>query len=142
MPLTDIVVADSKESQRIAESLVPCETWPGIDAKGIDHVKLGRLLSILTGEQFNMSVIDEFTLLQEASDDGPWVYQIPHRLIDHLARLDIHELDGITNQWSLIEEFSLDAWPPDVVASVLSQLHSLAGKAKDAGKDLLMWVSL
>jgi hypothetical protein len=142
MPLTDIVVAESGESGLVAESVMPCQTWPGIDAKGIEHVKLGQLLSILANEPFRTTVVDEFTLLHEASDDGPWVYRIPDRLIDYLTELDPSELDRIASQWSQIEEFALDVWPPDEVASVLAKLHSLARKARDTDKDLLMWVSL
>jgi hypothetical protein len=142
MPLTDIVVAKSGEAGLVAESTIPYQTWPGMDAKGIEHIKLGQLLSILAGEPYQNCVIGEFTLLHEASDDGPWVYRIPDRLIDHLIQIDPSGLDQLAYEWSQIEAFALDAWQPDMVASVLIGLHSLAREARGTGKDLLMWVSL
>jgi hypothetical protein len=39
--LTDFVVADCADAQRVCDSACPSQDYAGLDAKGIDTVKLG-----------------------------------------------------------------------------------------------------
>lgn len=140
--LTDLVLADESEAEAICKSMGPLQSWPGIDAKGIDHIKLGMLLSILTGEPYRDSFIDECVLLAEEPEDGPWVYRVPEQLVGLLADLDGDRLTQTATAWSKIEEFVLDGWSPPEVGSVLAELHRIAREARAQGKSLLMWVCL
>src|SRR2546425_12099398 len=58
--LTDVVIAGRDEAQKIGESNVPSKEFPGIDAKGIDQVKIGTLYAILTRTKYDPGfMIDE-----------------------------------------------------------------------------------
>ena len=45
--LTDIVVVDRKHARRVLKSACPSRDFGGLDAKGIDTVKLGTLHAAL-----------------------------------------------------------------------------------------------
>lgn len=140
--LTDIVVASEAEAGAVGRASVPSQQWPGMDAKGIDQIKLGMLLSLLSGEPYRDSLVDEFTFLWEQSDDGPWVYRIPPCLVDRLSQLQGPELQRVAQEWARIEEFRLVNWKPADVEAVLRALVGLAEQARSQGKDLLMWMCL
>lgn len=140
--LTDLVVADESEAEAMAGSGSPLERWPGIDAKGIDHVKLGMLLSIMAGEPYRDSLVGEFAQLAEASEDGPWVFQVPPRLVSSLSKIEDHELGRLSEQWSAVEEFAYSGYDLATVAEVMTSLRELSKLALSEGKSLLMWMCL
>lgn len=55
MPLTDFVVADRKDAQKVCNSACPSRDFNGMDAKGIDPVKLGTLYAVLTDTEYDAS---------------------------------------------------------------------------------------
>lgn len=139
--LTDIVIADHSEGQQLAEHSVPSKTWEGIDAKGIDPVKLGTLVAILSKVEYQDEIIDEFELLASGSDDeGPWVMTTPSSLVDLLT--SAADLDSVAERWAQTEEFQLDQWSVSQVRETLGELAQLAVKAQEKGKPLIMWMSL
>ena len=123
--LTELVVADESEAPAVGGSSVPSHTWPGIDAKGIDQVKLAKLMSILLSQPYQNSFVAEFTQLHEQSEDGPWVFKLPPRLVTALAALDEHWLMQVAMEWSQIQEFMLDRWPASAVDEVLKGVSHL-----------------
>jgi hypothetical protein len=140
--LTDLIVADESEADTVARSGGPLQHWPGIDAKGIDHVKLGHLLSIIAGEPYRNSLIGEFTQIAEVSNDGPWVFRVPPRLVVSLSQIDDAELGQITEQWWAIEEFARSRYNLASVTMVMTSLRDLSKRAVAEGKDLMMWMCL
>lgn len=75
--LTDFVVAPRPNAVRVGEASVPSEEFGGIDAKGIDQVRMGTLYAILSGTYDPTFLVDEASFVYSASDDGPWVQVIP-----------------------------------------------------------------
>ena len=138
--LTDLIIADESQAEAVCKTIVPSETWPGIDAKGIDQVILGMLLSIITNQPYQNSMVDEFDLLYEGSDDGPWVYRIPDRLVVPLAELAGEAFEGTAQKWSQIDEFAPDRWQLQDVSTVLREICDLARQAREQKKALLMWI--
>jgi hypothetical protein len=141
--LTDIVIANESEAKAIATSSVPSREWPGIDAKGIDQVKLGTLWALLTGQDFKVeSVVNEFVTLHEVSEDGPWVFRVPPQIVKLLADLDDERANTTALAWAATDEFVLAQWEGGAVRSILDELRSLARSANATSKSLLMWMSL
>jgi hypothetical protein len=140
--LTDLVVADESEADAVAASGDPLQRWPGIDAKGIDQVTLGKLLAIITDEPYRNSLAGEFMLIAELSDDGPWVFRAPPRLVSSLSEIADEALDRISAEWSAVEEFALSGYGRASVAEVASSLRDLSKRAISDGKHLLMWMCL
>ena len=140
--LIDYVIADRADAERLAAAINPSKEWPAIEGTGIEHVKLGRLMSVLSESEYDPGFIAECEQLAEASEDGPFVFLVPPRLVTTLARLTPNEVRTVATEWSHSEEFSLDGWTKDEVIETLERLFTLAKQAAHEGKHLLMWVSL
>ncbi len=103
--LTDLFIATEAEVQELDDQSIPIEHFPGLDMKGLDHVKLGMLHGILTGRDFELDTGVDFELVRQRSDDGPWIYRWPSSLTEGLAGLDNDSIDGVAGAWGRIDEF-------------------------------------
>ncbi|MEO8396537.1 MAG: hypothetical protein ABI700_26320 [Chloroflexota bacterium] len=146
--LTDFVVADISEAQRIGESLNPSRDFNGLDAKGIDQVKLAMLYAILSDQPYDPDFMSAESLLYAASDDGPWVQQVPPDLVSRLANLSDSDYPAITHQWAQTEEFTHkhSGYSPaaalERTEGFLRRIAPLARQSIAENKALLMWMCL
>jgi hypothetical protein len=142
--LTDFVVADPSDGERVAKSPCASREFDGLDAKGIDTVKLGKLYSILTGDPFDPSFPTNSGLRFEGSEDGPWVFQVPPDMVERLAGLGASETESVARQWAQIQEFApkYSNWSAAAVGQLLGQLAALCRKAVAEKKVLFMWMCL
>jgi hypothetical protein len=140
--LTDFVVVDRLDAQRVCDSMCPSRDFAGMDAKGIDTVKLGTLHSVLTGDKFNPSFISETVC--SGGDEGPWVFEVPPDLVHRVAKLDAPQVALVGKKWAATEEFSskYSNWPVEAVQQMLQELVTLCNRAVDEGKAVLMWMCL
>ena len=146
MPLTDFVVADERDAEAVCSADARTSIFPGIPAKDIDHVKLAKLALILDGAPLDtpavIDVVKSFALLHETSEDGPWIYRVPDRLVAVLGSLDESRRGAVAKAWARIEEFGLDGWDGAAAACFLDSLCGLAEEARARGKVLLLRMSL
>jgi hypothetical protein len=140
--LIDYVLATRSEAEGLAASIDPSKDWPTISANHIEHVKLGRLMSILSSTSYDPGFVGECEQLAEGSDEGPFVFQVPPRLVSALAQLAPDQVHAVGKQWSNAEEFALDHWTREQVIELLERLRGFAQTAAVNGKQMLMWVSL
>jgi hypothetical protein len=140
--LTDFVVTDLGNAQRVCDSDCPSQEFAGLDAKGIDTVKLGTLNALLVGGEFDPAFMNG--LLCSGGEDGPWVIEVPPDLVRRLAALTAEQLGSVGEKWAATEEFSpkYDNWQAEAVQQVLRELASLCTQATDEGKAVLMWMCL
>ena len=142
MPLTDCVIVDRKDARQVCDAACPSEDFNGMDAKGIDPVKLGTLYAVLTGSEYD----PDFTgkPLCDGGDEGPWVIEVPNDLVQRLAKLDAKQIGVAAAEWAKTEEFSpqYDNWPAEAVHEVLAEFAKLCAQAVAAKKSVLMWMSL
>ena len=139
--LTDLVIADEDDANRIAHSQYPLGEFTGIDIKGIDSVKLTTLHSILSGMPFE-DLLAQYKPVIEASEDGPWVFLLPNDIVERLANLDESGITNISDQWGITEEFQLDRWSQNDVTTVLNDIVNLTRQASAQGKHVFAWMSL
>jgi hypothetical protein len=140
--LTDFVVIDRRDAPLVCASTCPSREFNGLDAKGIDTVKLGKLYAILVGGKYDPSFISE--PLCDGGDEGPWVFEVPPDLMQQLADLTPRQLTEAGRKWAAVEEFSprYDNWPAERVQQVLGDLAALCKRAVGEGKAVLMWMCL
>jgi hypothetical protein len=143
--LTDFVVAERTEAHLVGQADVPSEAFRGIDAKGIDQVKMATLYAILTGTDYDpdfLAADDSF--LYTGSEDGPWVQAIPDDMVRRLAELLPHQLSVIAEHWLASEEFDprYSNWSPEAVTWFLGEIRDLSRVAISEKKTLFMWTCL
>ncbi len=141
--LTDFVVCDGADARRVCDSACPSQEFAGLDAKGIDTVKLGALHAVFTGGECDPSFMANECLCS-GGDDGPWVFQVPPDLVAMLANLTDSQLASVGDKWAASDEFSprYDNWPEEAVHQMLSDLAGLCKQAVGEGKAVLMWMCL
>jgi hypothetical protein len=141
--LTDIVIADPRESAFVSANPARITKWRGIDANGIDLIKLATLWALLSNDPSKANARDRFEMLHEIPDEGPWVFRLSEVLVELLAAVDdARAPPSIGSAWAKTEKFTLDGWDATAVGSILSELRKLAPDAMTARKSMLMWMSL
>lgn len=145
--LSDIIIADRSEAAAInAAGGAHMKQWPCLESKGIDQTKLFTLFQILHGRSVDdMDAYRSFmndAVLDQRSNEGPWVYVIPAELHSAIASLGDDAQETVAEKWAATEEFVLDRWQSADVEDYLRDLVAHARKARDAGKPLLLWMSL
>jgi hypothetical protein len=140
--LTDFVVANHRDANRVCASDCPSQDFAGLDAKGIDTVKLGTLHAILTDGDFDPSFMSQS--LCSGGKDGPWVFEVPLDLVQKLSALTARQLKAAGKKWAATEEFSpkYDNWPAEAVQQMLRDLAALCKQAHAEGKTVFMWMCL
>lgn len=140
--LSDFVVAGLADAPRVCASNRPGHDFAGLDARGIDTVKLATLHAILTGGEVDPSFMSD--TLCSSGDDGPWVFEVPTDLVQRLAQLDAPERGAVGAAWASTEEFSprYDDWPAEAVQQVLEDLAALCRRTAAEGEALLLWMCL
>jgi hypothetical protein len=93
MPLTDFVVADRNDARQVCDAPCPSETFNGMEAKGIDPVKLGTLYAVVTNAEYDPSWATVEPLC-DGGEEGPWVIEVPIDLVQRLAKLDAQQIGG------------------------------------------------
>lgn len=143
MPLTDFVIADRADARLVCDSACPSDKFDGLDAKGIDPVKLGTLYAVLTDTEYDENFIAGPPLC-DGGDEGPWVREVPIDLVQRLAQLNASQIRTAATKWAETEEFSpqYDNWSPEEVHEVLTELAKLCRRAVAVKKSLLLWMSL
>ena len=140
--LTDFVAVKRDEAEIVCQSLNPSKDFAGIDAKGIDTVKMGTLYAILMGVKADPAFMSDFVC--QASEDGPWVSEVPQDMARKLAELAPTELRSIGARWATTEEFTMEygGWPPEAVHQVLQNLAMMCTRALSESKVVFMWMCL
>ena len=140
--LTELVIADKSEAETIAASFSPSEHWKGIDAKGHSEITLGLLLCVLRGEEFDEAIHEEFPLLAQASEEGPWIFETPNDLTVRLNRLDDSEIPSVASGWLTMGEDDLRGFDKDYAEGFIREFKLLAAESIARQKPVLMWMSL
>ena len=117
------------------------ETLPHYLSKRIDHVKLGKLHELITGEKYDEvigSILKPALIHPDNEDTG--LHQIPSGLASTLATLDETKRLEVAREWQLTEECQLDRFTVDDCKMVIDELHRLAVEAEQAhGSMYLLW---
>jgi hypothetical protein len=147
MPLTDIIIARPEEAAAINDPEADhLEQWDCLESKRIDTIKLDTLAEIVAcltaGDGEAAATFKTGDVLHQRSDEGPWIYLVPDLLTSALAALDADAEESVAAKWAETEEFQLDRWQAVDVEDYLHDLIVYARKAREAGKSLLLWMSL
>ncbi len=138
--LTDLLIAERSEAEKIGQAEPPFELWPSLDATGLSNITLASLLCLLNGHEYRDEVLDEFELLYCPSEYGPWIMAVPDRLTSLIAHLTDAAISSVSEEWIKDEEME----GADIVDAeeFLKRFRAFAQQALARNKGVVMWVSL
>ena len=125
-------------------------TWPAVQFKRLESVKLARLEAILAGRTYEQVIADRSPeLVASGGDAGPWVIRVPQSLIDYVADLGPEDITRSADGWAQTEEFRADVGGGDPqaneraeLASLLAEIARLAGISRTTGKPMFLLMRL
>jgi hypothetical protein len=138
--MTNIVAAEEDEYTAIGESSCPLDEWSGIEAPGLDTVKVAILHSLLTGDPLQMA-LDLYEPVY-VTESETVVLRIAEELLEKLAVLDEEALENVASELAASEDFESEQWAADDVLAQLTELADLAQLAESQGQALFVWMSL
>lgn len=138
--MTNIIAAEEDEYTAIGESACPLDEWSGIEAPGLDTLKVVTLHCLLTGDSMQMALDLYEPVYISASETV--VLRIADELLEKLAALDEDALESVAGELAASEEFEADEWDPEDVLAQLTELAELAQLAESQGQNLFAWIFL
>lgn len=138
--MTHIVAAEEDEYTAIGESTCPLDEWSGIEAPGLDTVKVALLHCLLTGDPLQMA-LDLYEPVY-VSESETLVLRIAEELLEKLAVLDEEAMENVACELAASEDFESELWAADDVLAQLTELADLAQLAESQGQALFVWMSL
>ncbi|MBL8415815.1 MAG: hypothetical protein JNM42_15375 [Propionivibrio sp.] len=138
--MTNIVAAEEDEYTAIGESTCPLDEWSGIEAPGLDTVKVAILHCLLTGDPLQMA-LDLYEPVY-VTESETVVLRIAEELLEKLAVLDEEALENVASELAATEDFESEQWEADDVLAQLTELADLAQLAESQGQALFVWMSL
>lgn len=110
-------------------------------------VELGRLIAFARGVEWTVGLVG-YELLTGNNDipyeeweHDAWVNRIADDIRDTLADIPAADQPALAQRWEGIEELSQYTKPLNLLPQ-LRELVALAGRARDAGQHLYVWVCL
>jgi hypothetical protein len=138
--VTNIVAAEEDEYSSVGESACPLDEWSGIEAPGLDTVKIATLHSLLTDDSLQLA-LDLYEPVFVAENETI-VLRIADELMEKLAELDEDALESVAGELAATEEFENEQWDTEDVLAQLTALADLAQLAESQGQVLFVWMCL
>jgi hypothetical protein len=116
-----------------------------IEAPHVDDEKLATLTEIINGED-PAEVESGITIVRNARirwhPEGPWLFELPDRLLDPLCSADAVALDRANAAWLQAHDWVSDGLKAsESTRSVLDNLAELAKDARESRRRVYLWVS-
>ncbi|NIS80850.1 MAG: hypothetical protein GTO14_11720 [Anaerolineales bacterium] len=137
--LADLILALSSDTPAIVASEYPLASFKGINADGLDPLKLAALHSVFTAEDFN-SLLEHYKPIAESSSSGPWLIKFPDELIKVLAELAPHDHASIAAKWASTDPLQEEGWSEQDAEQFLDRIAYYAQTAFFEDKNLFLWI--
>jgi len=136
--VTIVLAAEEDELPLIGESNAPLDEWSGIEATGLDTLKVATLHCLLTGDSMQMA-LDLYEPAYVSAGETV-VLRLADELLERLAALDGDALENVASELAATEEFERDHWDAEAVFDQISELSGLAQLAESQGQVLFVWI--
>lgn len=138
--VTLVMAADEDEYMAIGDSPNPLDEWSGIEAPGLDTVKLATLHCLLADDSLQ-AALDLYEPIYESANDTI-VIRLPDQIVERLAELDEDGLENVAGELVATEEYEREQWDVEELLARLSDLAELAQLAESQGQALFVWLRL
>jgi hypothetical protein len=139
MGLTDVVVAPRTAASAVAAADLPCEAFPGFDAKGLDLIMVATLRAIVTRTPYDDRYVPGEPIAHRGLETGPWVFELAPEFVEALAASSPAATAQAAAEWAATEEVAASGIE---ARDLLEQLVTHARRARAEGASMMLWVSL
>ncbi|MBK8746022.1 hypothetical protein [Propionivibrio sp.] len=136
--MTNIVAAEEDEYSAVGESSNPLDEWSGIEAPGLDSIKIATLHSLLTSDPLQVA-LDRYEPVYVAENEI-LVLRLADEMLEKLATIDEDALESIAIEVAATEEFENEHWETEDIVEQLISLVDLAQLAESQGQVLFVWI--
>jgi hypothetical protein len=136
--VTIVLAAEEDELWSIGESNAPLDQWSGIEATGLDTLKVATLHCLLTGDSMQMA-LDLYEPAYVSAGETV-VLRLADEVLEKLASLDGDAMKDVASELALTEEFERALWDTEAVLEQLTELSGLAQLAESQGQVLFVWI--
>ncbi|MBK8895270.1 MAG: hypothetical protein IPN64_14935 [Propionivibrio sp.] len=136
--MTNIVAAEEDEYSAVGESSNPLDEWSGIEAPGLDSIKIATLHSLLTSDPLQVA-LDRYEPVYVAENET-LVLRLADEMLEKLATIDEDALESIAIEVAATEEFENEHWETEDIVEQLISLVDLAQLAESQGQVLFVWI--
>jgi len=136
--MTNIVAAEEDEYSAVGESSNPLDEWSGIEAPGLDSIKIATLHSLLTSDPLQVA-LDRYEPVYVAENEII-VLRVADEMLEKLATIDEDALESIAIEVAATEEFENEHWETEDIVEQLISLVDLAQLAESQGQVLFVWI--
>ena len=136
--ITNIVAADEDEFAAVGESMRPMDEWSGIEGPGLDTAKITMLHCLVSADEYSVALsLHEPVYVAET---GAIVLRMADSVVEKLAAYDEETLSYLATELAATEDFEVEAWAPDDVLFLLTEIAGLARLADSQGQALFVWM--
>jgi len=125
------------------------ETYDRVESHRVYDHDFAQLLSILRGKKHKDSVIKEFKMIKQFSEEGPWIQKVPADLPTLLVELPKEELKSIAKTWSELKNEAspiptetTNIKPNKLIRDYLKLLRKLCKKSVETELSMYLWTCL
>jgi len=136
--VTIVLAAEEDELSSIGESNAPLDQWSGIEATGLDTLKVATLHCLLTGDSMQMA-LDLYEPAYVSAGETV-VLRLADEVLEKLASLAGDAMKDVASELALTEEFERALWDAEAVLEQLTELSGLAQLAESQGQVLFVWI--
>jgi hypothetical protein len=135
--LSDFFVA-TPDTAKLYVGHEPFPTAHYCQYKSLTPLQAAQILAVLRGTPYHVSLIGEFPLVDEKTEDGPWTVKVPDDMVTRLAELQDVEVQTQSVAWAVETKEEL-AWTPVEFEPIVRDLVRLARAARADGKSMYLW---
>jgi hypothetical protein len=106
--------------------------------KNLSPLQAAQIFAVMRGIPYDVSLLDEFPLVHEETDGGPWTVKIPDEMVTALAQLPDSEIGPQSLAWAEATAEEL-AWGAEDFEPIVGDLVRLAGAARASGRSMFLW---
>ena len=111
--MTDFVIADPSDAERVGESSPSEPDFEWFETKGVLEHQVAALRTAALGIPFDPKARLPESLVKAlylASEEGPAIYQVPPDLVERLAALDEDGLTAVAEGWAAASNEIKSRW--------------------------------
>lgn len=138
--LTCIVAAEEDEYLEIAASPSPMKEWSGIEASGLDTLKLATLHSLLTGDSLQAALDCYEPVHVDEGESQTIILRVDGELFAALLELDEESAENLAEELAATEAYENELHDPEDLHSHLIALIDLAQLAESQAQVLFVWI--